>query len=177
MGQSLVVRGAKDEVGLAHHSRKALNHALALLVPGVIIVLITAPVILSVFGASYAAQGTVVLRYMALASLPTLYVTLVVSELRVQRRMLQVAIIMVSLATIVLGLSYLFIPTLGLAGIGIAWLVGEGSVALALVLVRRSSPRTSPSPQAGGIEMPLLVLPNASLIGKNSEPAFERQEP
>jgi O-antigen/teichoic acid export membrane protein len=170
MGQSLVVRGAKDEAQLTHHSRRALTHALGLLVPAVAVVFVVAPSILRIFGTTYALQGTALLRYMALASLPTLYVTLVVSELRVHRRVLRVAAIMVALAALVLTLSYTLIDHMGITAIGIAWLVGEGTVALALVAMRLWPSRTvAPAVVGPAIDMPLLEeRPSVFLNGKDA---------
>jgi O-antigen/teichoic acid export membrane protein len=138
MGQSLVVQGAKNESQLPSHSRRASVHALRLLVPAVVVLVIAAPWALRIFGPGYALQGTTALRLLVLASLPVLFVTIVVSELRVRRMMLRVAAIMVVLAVIVLALSYLLIPRLGITGVGLAWLCGEGTVALLLWIIRRA---------------------------------------
>ena len=175
MGQSLVVRGATDEAQVSHHSHRALTHALGLLVPAVAVVLVAAPAILRIFGTVYAFEGTALLRYMALASLPTLYVTLVVSELRVQRRMLRVAVIMVVLAVLVLTLSYTLIDQMGITAIGIAWLVSEGTVALALVAMRRW-PSRAEAPIAVGSELDMPLLrepPNVSVNGTAAVPGHE----
>jgi len=149
MGQSLVVQGAKNESQLSFHSRRATRHALQLLVPGVIVLLITAPYILRLFGRVYAEQGSTSLRLLALAAFPLLFVTIVVSELRVQRKMFRVAATMVLLAIIVLALSYMLIPRIGITGIGVAWLCGEGVVAVFLLVMRLAG---SPSPAASATD-------------------------
>jgi O-antigen/teichoic acid export membrane protein len=136
MGQSLVVQGAKNESQLLVHSRRALLHAITLLIPAIIVLLVAAPYLLQIFGSSYARQGSTALRLLALSALPMLLVTLVVSELRVRRHMFRVATIMVTLAAIVLGLSYLLIPPMGITGVGVAWLCAEGAVAAFLVVMR-----------------------------------------
>jgi O-antigen/teichoic acid export membrane protein len=137
MGQSLVVRGAKDESRLRLHSRRAMVHALALLVPAVVVILLAAPLVLRIFGAAYAAEGSTVLRLLALAALPNLLLTIVVSEMRVRRQVVRAAALMTTVAAIVLVLTHALLGPLGITGAGVAWLVGQGVVA-SFILAARS---------------------------------------
>ena len=142
-GQSLVAHGVREPHRLTERHRRILLSSLALLGPVVAVILVFAPLFLLPFGAWYASQGAGTVRLLALSALPNAVVALTVSRARVERDMVTVVVTMVGLAVVVLGLTLLLVPLMGIAGAGMAWLTGQLLVAggiglrrLRLVLVR-----------------------------------------
>nr|WBO81611.1 oligosaccharide flippase family protein [Streptomyces sp. SBE_14.2] len=137
MGSSLIVEAAHDPARLADHAFRVLRHSALLMSAGVVVLIVVAPFFLAFFGPEYAEHGTTLLRLLALSALPNLLVSLAVDVARVRRRLRLVVGLQLALCALVLGLSLLFLPALGLAGGGLAWLVSLSVIALYLI-VRRS---------------------------------------
>jgi O-antigen/teichoic acid export membrane protein len=110
--------------------RRSVRLALLILGPSIVAVLVAAPYLLRILGPQYAAHGTRLLQLLALAmpfmAVNVLYVTFA----RLARRVRRVFVIQVSIAIIVLTLSYTLLTPLGLNGPGVAYLSGQGLVAL-----------------------------------------------
>jgi O-antigen/teichoic acid export membrane protein len=125
LGQALVAYGVRDPARVGEHHRRILLTSLALLTPPVVALVGFAPLVLSLFGDWYGSQGVATLRLLALSTLPNAVVALTVSRARIDRRMTAVVAIMVSLCVLVLGLTQLLVPRVGIAGGAVAWLVGQ----------------------------------------------------
>jgi O-antigen/teichoic acid export membrane protein len=110
-------------------ARRVLVHMARTLVPVVAAVLLLAPVILSLFGPRYAAEGTDLLRLLAVGVLPYAVNVLWFSLARVHTRVAAIAIAQGILAGAILGLSLLLLPRMGMNGVGVAWLVSQGALA------------------------------------------------
>jgi O-antigen/teichoic acid export membrane protein len=132
-GQSLVAHGAVDGDRLHGYHRQALRQTLRLLVPVVVLTVVFAPLGLRFFGPWYASQGTLTLRLLALSALPNAVVALTVSRARVARQMTTVMIVLVALSGLVLALTVLLVPRLGIKGGGIAWLCAQLLVAVVII--------------------------------------------
>ncbi len=137
MCASLIVEAADDPARLRRHCRHLLRHVGALLGGAVLVVLVGAPWLLALFGADYARGGSTVLRLLALSALPNLLVTVAVAVCRVRRRMLVPVAALGALVGLVLGLTVLLLPPMGIAGAGLAWLLAQCAVA-GVLLVGRS---------------------------------------
>lgn len=151
-GQSLVAHGATSQDQLGKYHRQALRQSLMLLVPVVTLVVVLAPVGLGFFGDWYADHGTWTLRLLALSALPDVVVSLEVSKARVARRMTVVVAALAGLCVLVLGLTIVLVPPLGIVGGGIAWLVAQTVMAALLAgygRVRSLRSRLVRSPDAG----------------------------
>ncbi|MEV7771281.1 hypothetical protein [Kitasatospora sp. NPDC086791] len=114
-----------------------LRHSGRVLVAAVVLLIAVAPWGLLLFGRDYAQHGTVVLWLLALSALPNLLNTTVVALSRARRRMGVVVGVLAGLSIVVLGLTALLLPVLGITGAGAAWLIGQTLVA-AVLLWRRS---------------------------------------
>jgi O-antigen/teichoic acid export membrane protein len=137
VGQGLVVQGAREPERLSALRVKAFTHTYQVLVPVTVVTIVGAPLILRIFGEAYAVQGSTTLRLLAVAALPFAVVSLTVSELRVQRRVLVAFLVMFAAVGLVLGLTLVFLPSLGIAGVGVAWIVGQSVVAAVILVWRR----------------------------------------
>jgi O-antigen/teichoic acid export membrane protein len=136
MAISLTVQVATDETKLRRYVYDMLIHNARVVVPLVAIVVLGAPYILGIFGSNYATQGSVLLRLLALGAIPNIVNVLSIAIARVQRRMLGLVMLRGGLCVIVLSLSYLLLPRWGITGVGVAWCVGQSSLAIVVLLTQ-----------------------------------------
>jgi O-antigen/teichoic acid export membrane protein len=131
---SLTVEVSIDQTKLIAYSRRVLVQTAAILAPIVILILFGARLILSAFGTVYAAEGTTVLMLLALGTLPNILVALSISLARIQNRSLLVMLIQGTLCILLLGLSLILLPQIGINGVGLAWLISQSLVAVFLAI-------------------------------------------
>jgi O-antigen/teichoic acid export membrane protein len=143
-GTSLTVESAANPSRLAAYTRQVLRKGLLLFIPGVVLLYVLAPLLLTVFGAAYAQDSTVVLRLFAVAVIPKFVVTVFVSACRVQQRVGRIVLVQAATSVLVLALSVLTMPSFGVAGVSAAYLACQLVVAVAIlpafVRLLRSAP-------------------------------------
>ncbi|HEU5098385.1 MAG TPA: LysM domain-containing protein [Roseiflexaceae bacterium] len=145
MAVSLTVEAATDRARLGAYTRRALIHSARLLVPAVALLLIGAPYLLRLFGREYAAEGTGLLRLLALGALPNMVNMLYLSVARVRNRVVAIVVLQAALCALTLGLSYPLMHLYGVTGVGIAWFTSQTLVALGIALAHLRS-RTQQEP-------------------------------
>lgn len=101
---------------------------------GVLVLVPGAPLLLSFFGADYAAEGTTVLRLMVLAIPFNIVVTMFLNTSRVRKQMGRVVAVQFLSAVLVIGLTAALLPTLGIDGAGWGYLVAEAVVAAIVII-------------------------------------------
>jgi O-antigen/teichoic acid export membrane protein len=131
---SLIVEATARPSTAAATVRRSVRLAAWILVPSVLVILIGAPWFLEILGSGYASHGTRLLQCLALA-LPFMAVNvLYVTYARLARRVRRVLFVQLTIASIVLSLSIVLIGSrLGITGVGVAFLIGQGLVALVLL--------------------------------------------
>jgi O-antigen/teichoic acid export membrane protein len=133
VASSLLAEGSHEQGAMDEHFRRAVVLTLGLVVPAIAVFWLAAPLLLALFGASYAANGIDTLRALSLAALPMSINLLYLSVARLDRAL--VTILGISAATgggsLVLGV--IFAPAMGSVGIAIAYLVAHTVVAVMLV--------------------------------------------
>jgi O-antigen/teichoic acid export membrane protein len=134
MGMSLIAEAAADEDKLRTYAHQTLVQSTRLVAPAVVVLVIGAPFFLYFFGESYASEGTMLLRLLCLSALPNIVTSIYISIARVKRQVGMVVLLQTSISLLALGLSYLWLPRYGITGIGTAWLMSQGIVALVLAL-------------------------------------------
>ncbi|MDR2986457.1 MAG: phosphotransferase, partial [Nocardiopsaceae bacterium] len=135
MGVSLVVDSALDPSRLADQCRQVIRHTLKVIAPLAITLAVAAPVILAVFGADYSAGGTTVLRLLLLSAIPNVVTAIVINAARAQQRTGLSTAILLILCGSVFGLSAVLLPVMGIAGVGVAWLVVQSAAAISFLVV------------------------------------------
>jgi O-antigen/teichoic acid export membrane protein len=125
MSTSLTVEGAHDQTQFAAVSQRALIQMARLIIPVVILSVIFAPQIMGVYGPSFAQNSTSLLRWLALGALPRMIVVLFISRSRVRNRTGQLALLQALTCALVIGLSVVLLPIVGIAGVGIAWFTAQ----------------------------------------------------
>lgn len=133
LATSLTVEGALDEDRLAHFGREVLRRLAVVLAPIALGTIVLAGVLLTPFGAAYRSNSATLLRLLAAATLPRALATVAIGLSRVERNVSRIAAIQAAQAVSVLGLAALLVPHLGIAGAGVAALVGHTAVAAAVL--------------------------------------------
>ncbi len=130
---SLFAHGSSGTRGLVPLIRESFWLTLGLLSPALGIVWLLGRQLLLLFGRSYSAEATPLLWLLALATVPFALNTLFFAVRKVQQRMRGFVAAMAWILLATLGLSALLLPRLGVTGVGVAWLIAQTSVAIAVL--------------------------------------------
>jgi O-antigen/teichoic acid export membrane protein len=134
MMASLTVEGAMDHAGFPALAQRAIKNTARLLIPAIVVLLVAAPFILRLFGNAYAAQGSTLLRLLALAALPNLINLLYSSAARVRRRTGRILVVEGAICLQLLGLGSFLLHRYGITGIGVAAVISQSTVAAGVLL-------------------------------------------
>ncbi|MEV5475980.1 lipopolysaccharide biosynthesis protein [Streptomyces sp. NPDC052207] len=120
MGASLTVEGSHDPARLAANTRAALKRMARIMLPVCALLFLGAPFILHVFGEGYAHAATPLLRWFAVGAALRVVMETYFAVLRAQSRTSGLAYLQGLLCVLVLGLTVLLLPRMGLTGAGVA---------------------------------------------------------
>jgi len=140
LATSLFAEGSHDPRQLRQHAMKAM---LGGTVPSILValtVILGAGLVLRAFGSDYASSGATLLRLLALASLPYFLVNVYLGVARVEKNITAIVLVAGTMAAVSLAAGYFLAHSMGLPGIGIAWIAGQLAaltVAAALLAGRR----------------------------------------
>jgi O-antigen/teichoic acid export membrane protein len=133
--QVLFAEASREGAALGSQLRKALRAIYGLMLPGIGVVVLAAPLVMRVFGPNYAAQGSSCLRILALTSLFTGGTYLVDSVLIARDRTGAYLFMNGANAVLILGCVG-FMLQFGITGGAAGWALGQGaSLLLGLVVV------------------------------------------
>jgi O-antigen/teichoic acid export membrane protein len=130
---SLTVEAALDMPKLRRLSRQALAHSMRLVAPMAVLTGLIAPLALLVFGQEYADSGTNLLRLLAVGAIPNVIVALGIGVARIEHRGGFVVVVQGIQFAIVLGLSALLIPDVGVVAVGWTWTGAQFLLALVML--------------------------------------------
>jgi O-antigen/teichoic acid export membrane protein len=133
MAMSLTVEGSRDGPELGAHLRVSIQRLIRLLLPAVAAGVVLAPLVLGMFGASYAQAGTTLLRLMLVAAIPRAVVELYLGAVRAQGRSRPIALVQGAEATLFVVLVFALLGRAGITGIGWAYVVSNPVVAVPLL--------------------------------------------
>ncbi|MGK5631745.1 lipopolysaccharide biosynthesis protein, partial [Streptomyces sp. URMC 123] len=128
MGSSLTVEGSHEPARLAEYCRAALLRTLRVMLPVCLVLLLFAPRILGVFGAGYADAASGLLRLLTVGALLRVVIEVYFAVLRARSRTAWLAALQGTLCLLVLGLTVVLLPRMGLAGVGVAVVASLGAV-------------------------------------------------
>ena len=134
MTTSFTVEVVADNTKLRAYSHRFLVHTTGMLIVPILVMLMSAPYILSFSGEKYATEGTQLLRLLTLAALPNIIISLYLGIARVRQRVSGIILLQLVLCVLTLGLSFIFLDEYGITGVGLAILVSEVVVAVGLLL-------------------------------------------
>ena len=135
---SLTVEAALDMEVLGRLARRSLTHSMRLMLPLAILTAALAPIGLLAFGHDYADAGTSLLRWLALGAVPNVIVQLGISIGRLEHRGWIVVLTQGASTILLIGISVLLLPGMGIEGVGVAWAASQFVIAaiLAATLLR-----------------------------------------
>jgi O-antigen/teichoic acid export membrane protein len=145
VGSALVAEAARDTDRLYELAARAVRNGLLIVVPAVAVGVLAAPFVLHLLGRDYARAATDLLRLVLLSAIPQVIVGIGVSVCRVQRRIGRVIAIYATIAVLVFTGAELALRTVGLTGVGVAWLLTQTVVAIALLCTQLSFLWTGPA--------------------------------
>ncbi|MFF6782208.1 lipopolysaccharide biosynthesis protein [Streptomyces sp. NPDC012510] len=158
MGASLTVEGAHDPARLASNTRAALKRMARIMLPVCGVLFFGAPWILAVFGQGYADAATPLLRWFAVGAVLRVVMETYFAVLRAQSRTAGLAWLQGLLCALVLGLTLLLLPRMGLTGAGVA------EISSLAVIVLIAAPRLFRILRtAGPAEVPPGAAPDGDL--------------
>lgn len=147
-GMSMLTETTREPTETDVLTYRTMRQAAIILVPAVVVVVAVAPLLLNVFGKDYSSEGAGLLRLLSLAALPSIVTTTYVALLRARRRMKAMVVFTSAMSVLVLPLSWVLLNTMGIVGVGVAWLVAHTLAAAVLsatelrnVFVAHMSPR------------------------------------
>ncbi len=130
---SLYAEGSHYEDRLWHDLVKTLRFLVPLLLLGILFVWFAGEWVLSLFGATYAATGTTLLRILGVSSAFVAINGVFFSVARVKKWVRAIIALMAYITLGTIALSYWLIPLYGLEATGIAWLIAHGTAAAGVV--------------------------------------------
>lgn len=123
VGDALVAEASYDEDNVERHTLYSGLLSMGISVPIVLGAAVLAPLVLRAFGAEYSDGATTALRLLLIGAVPNVITRTFVGKLRAERRMRAVFIYEFSLSVGVLLLGWVLLGPLGIAGLGVAWLI------------------------------------------------------
>jgi O-antigen/teichoic acid export membrane protein len=134
-GTALVVAAAADESNVAFYARRVLLQTAGLVIPAAIALALAAPYVLRLFGAEYEEHSATTLTLLALSAIPNVVNILYLNVYRVRRRMSVLVMALGVLCGLAFGLGVLLLSVLGIAGVGLAWLISQSVVAVVQIVL------------------------------------------
>ena len=133
--QSLFAEGSSFDKRLGVNLTKSLKFISLLLIPSILFILIFGDKLLLLFGSAYSIEGFKLLQILALSTIPFAVNTVYVTVKNIKKQVKAVTLIYGVIAVVTLGGSYLLLESMGLVGVGYAWMVGNVVVAVGVGLV------------------------------------------
>jgi O-antigen/teichoic acid export membrane protein len=135
---SLFAEGSHAADDLPRKVRASAAISGMLLGPAMLVCFLGGRYILLGFGPSYAQHGLALLMIYAASAVPDAITNIYVSVLRVQRRLRFAALLQLSMAALTWALAWIWLPVLGIAGVGWAWLIAQvaGSLVAGVDVIR-----------------------------------------
>ncbi|GLQ53562.1 phosphotransferase [Devosia nitrariae] len=142
MGISLLAESATTPARMPSLVADAVVHTMLPLAAAALVVATAAPLLMSLFGPSYAREGATLLSVLAVSSIPWGLVTIFLAVARVRGWLRAIAGTQIATLVLVLSIGVLLLPKLGVLGIGVAWLAAHTAVlfGIAAIAVLRGGP-------------------------------------
>jgi O-antigen/teichoic acid export membrane protein len=149
VGSALFAEGSHDTAALAQQTRSAVRISVALLAPLMVVFFVAGGAILGLFGPAYADNATTLLLLLTASAVPDGITGLYIARVRAEGRLAFPAVTSMAIAALTLVGAWLLLPSMDLAGAGVAFIVAHclGSVACLVdaFLIRRRAPLLTPN--------------------------------
>ena len=131
---SFITETSKAPERIVELARNMIKHSLRIVAPLSIFIAVFAPLLLRIYGPAYSHHTTRVLQLLALSAIPNAVTLTYLNITRVQRRMKAVIVTTACLAVGVVFIAITLAPIIGIAAVGVGWLVSQSVVAMVLLL-------------------------------------------
>lgn len=130
---SLFAEGSFDERKFLTDVWRCIKMTFIILIPAATVVFAFADKLLLLYGTAYSTEGTMLLRVMAVGSLPLSLNGIYISILRVKKKTRLLILLTLFVAIVTLAVSYLLLPHISITAPGVGWLVSNGIVSIFVV--------------------------------------------
>lgn len=127
---SLFAEGSYAPEKLRANAIRATKFMLLILIPAIIAVLLLGDKILLLFGVKYSQNALEVLQVLSISSIPYALIELYIVVKRIQLVIKPIIYTCAFRAVLIPATCYALIQSVGLAGVGIGWTLGQGMVAI-----------------------------------------------
>ena len=134
--QSLFAEGSYSETELKVQLKKAIKIISLILIPAILVTSLFGNYILLAFGKEYSSEGIIFLQILAISGIFLSIKYIGNSIFYIKHRIKLIILVNFIGASIILSLSIMLIHQ-NLLGIGIAWVIGQGAVALIYLLLMK----------------------------------------
>ena len=132
VSQSLYAEGSNFE-NLGLSAARSLRFTGALLLPIIAASFLFAHPVLLLFGGEYAHHGSLLLQIIAISAIPDALTNVYIAVARVRGRLKRAAVLNLMMAVIAVTLTAVLVPSLGIVGAGLAWLIAQSVGAVFVV--------------------------------------------
>lgn len=147
---SLFAEGVHEPAAIGSAVRRTARLTALLLVGPVMVAVAGGHLVLSVFGADYAANGYLLLVLLVVSTVPDAVTNIAVGLFRATGQLGRSTVLNTGMAAVTLVGSAVLTPRLGIEGVGVAWLVAQTAGALWVLPRLRAVLRTAPAAGAAG---------------------------
>jgi O-antigen/teichoic acid export membrane protein len=130
ISSSLFAEASYDTERLGLNIQRTMKMVFLILIPLVILILIIGDKFLLLFAGEYSTKASTLLRILTISTIPLAINTVCFNIKRVENKLRLIIGLSIFMAVATLGLSYLFLPWMGINGVGIAWLATQTIIAL-----------------------------------------------
>lgn len=138
--QSLFAEGSYRERDLKIQLNKAIKIISLLLVPAILVTFLFGNYILLAFGKEYSYEGFILLKFLSISGIFISINAIGGTILNIKHKIKLLILLSLINATVIISLSVILIKMnlFGVVGVGIGWIVGQGTTALIyLLLIKR----------------------------------------
>lgn len=127
---SLLAEGSHNNIDFSFNVKRATKFIILALGLTIIVILLFGKYILWIFGEEYSKNSYNILVILALGGFPFALNNIYATIERIQKRMKHLVVIYGTIAVITIIGTYLLLPKIGIIGVGIAWVIGNTTVAV-----------------------------------------------
>jgi O-antigen/teichoic acid export membrane protein len=142
VGSALFAEGTNEPTELARQTRSAVRISAVLLAPLMVVFLVGAEPILGLFGDEYADEGTTLLVLLTASAIPDAITGLYLARVRAEGRLVFPAAASMAMAAVTLVGAWLLLPSMELAGPGVAFIAAHVAGSLACLVDWRLNRRS-----------------------------------
>lgn len=136
---ALFTEGSYDPGAVWETARRSLKITGALLIVPVVGYALLGRFVLGIYGTAYARNGAALLLVLVVSAIPDAITNIYIAVLRVERRLVESSALNIGMALTALVSAWFLLPSMGIVGAGVAWLIAQvaGTVWTVLRVWRR----------------------------------------